>query len=294
MTLYRLLTAILILTGSIVEANEDSPSMPTVYIQPALFDGSGRPSDPLLRLLEATGVSHDGSQADIVTATQKCWLRPRGTERWQLEDHPALNREQIVELLRQLGSVDAVQPTKSHYRYGIVHGGGVDSVRSRIDFLVSLWNEGVRFDYIVFLTASRPLDPRIEGVAQLRLEGSDLPIPTTEAEMMRLVFSQTDVPEGMKALPLQVIDVPMLPNGQGGIRRANTQDTILAWLATDPAPGSAVVVSNQPFIGYQDAVWRTLVPESLEADTVGPAAGSNVLVAVYLDNLARWIYQNAL
>ena len=77
----------------------------------------------------------------------------------------------------------------------------------------------------------------------------------------------------------------------GTISRANTEDTLRHWLTTDPIPGTCLAVSSQPFVGYQHSVARTVLPVNFEIETVGDISAEDEPLAVYLDTVARWLYQ---
>jgi hypothetical protein len=81
----------------------------------------------------------------------------------------------------------------------------------------------------------------------------------------------------------------------GTLRRPNTQDTIDEWLRSyNPQPGSILALSNQPYIGYQDAVLRKALPKTFDVETVGNACSNNTKSTVIIDSLARWIYNEHL
>lgn len=258
----------------------------------------------LLEILEMTGVKHDGTLASIVDATQKAWLRPAGVERWQMGDTYEELAPKIAPLFNKLGILTEVRPTKKEYDYGVILGALVSRVRQRLASALQTWKEGVRFKKLVFLVGARPLDPEKESERDLyNATNKFLPIkagwtrpevaPTTETEMARMVFDQAALPEDFKdAVTVQFIDTPMqkLPNGE--FRRPNTGDTVTQWLDDkDTTPGSVLAFSNQPYVDYQDAVLRTLLPESFAVETVGAQGSGNEPVGVVLDNLARWLYQ---
>jgi hypothetical protein len=76
------------------------------------------------------------------------------------------------------------------------------------------------------------------------------------------------------------------------MRRATTGDTIIDWLATSPAHGDCLFISNQPYVGYQDSVMRTYIPHSFGSlETCGPQASNTTRNSDILDDLARFLYQ---
>ncbi|HSW74224.1 MAG TPA: hypothetical protein VLG71_03635, partial [Candidatus Limnocylindria bacterium] len=178
----------------------------------------------------------------------------------------------------------------------------ITRVRTRLAYLIKLWNQGIRFDTLVFHGSQRPRDPQVEP-ERILLNNNvpDLPInaawqfsgslPATEYDMIRMVIEQTEFPAAMVAIPKIVIDCPMLPTANGSLVRPTTGDVVTAWLATKPQPGSCLCISNQPYVGYQDAVVATLVPSTFTTETVGPVLEQPEKIAVVLDSVARWLYQ---
>lgn len=77
----------------------------------------------------------------------------------------------------------------------------------------------------------------------------------------------------------------------GSIRRPNTADTIMSWLTTNPEPGSLLVFANQPYVGYFEAVFNTFLLDSFSTEVIGGEASEGAPLALFLDNLARWLYQ---
>jgi hypothetical protein len=267
-----------------------------------LLDNQGKPSALLLRLLHELEINHDGTLASIVSATQKAWLRPAGKERWEMEMSFEDKRSQLIPLFEQLGFVCEVVPRYDHYDYVLVLGALAERVRTRLAYLKHLWENGVKFDSIVFLGGSRPLQPDLESSEiLLNRYHAELPasstwqfdgvLPTTELEMMRFIFEQADLPDQWKTLPLVWVDAPMIQTPEGKLRRPNTEDTIKTWLKQQPKPGRCLVISNQPYVYYQDAVVRTHLSGDFTIDSVGKSAEAGYAVSLYLDTIARTLYQ---
>lgn len=235
-------------------------------------------ADPLLDLLTLMNVPHNGTHESIVAETQARWIRPAGKELWQIPDLPE-KKEKIIEYADQLGFIQERLPSKQRYNYGIVMGATVFTIQKRLQFLVQLWKRGTRFDKIVFLTGERPLDPVIESLAD---------VCKTESQAAHYIWEHMEIPPKMRALPITFIDHPM----KGSVR-PSTADTVGAWVKTEPAPGSCLLISNQPYCLYQDAVSRKLFPQPFDIETVGEEASLKSLnAAVILDTIARYLYNN--
>ncbi len=165
-----------------------------------------------------------------------------------------------------------------------------------------LWEKGIRFEKLVVLTGQRPLDKTLES-SQLLLDTThptlhfkqgkqlNVKLPSTEIGMINYTFNHIKMPKTWEAIPFVYVDTPMQKTENGILRRPNTQDTINEWLTRyNPKPGSILALSNQPFVGYQDAVLRKYLPPNFVIDTVGDVDWEDEGVATILDSLTRWIY----
>lgn len=240
-------------------------------------------SEPLLKLLQVMEVTHDGTLSSIVSATQKSWLRPAGTERWHIEnDLTDEKKEKLFPLAAQLGFINEMIPSSKDYAYCLILGGTSGRMEKRLKYAAKLWKEGIHFNQIVFLVGARPLDPDVDLWAD---------ICKTEIEAAHYIWEHADLPKGFKELPIVFVDVPMIPTEKGQ-RRPTTGDTVIAWLALHPKPGKCLGISNQPYCLYQEAVIRSYLPKSIDYETAGEATNIKHLNGFnLLDSIARWLYQ---
>lgn len=219
------------------------------------------PQEELYRVFD---IPSSAPQEEILETIQRLWMQ-QGKERWQFENKYEELRPQIWPLFQQIGMVDAIRPTKSHYETVLVFGSLLTTFQNRFDYLIDC---GISFDQVIFLTGERPL---------LDSEKEKLPGLHTESEMVRWVYQQSPL---SKEIPALFIEVPMK-----GDRRPNTLDTIHAWLQTDPHPQTCLAISSQPYVHYQEAILARFVPFPIE--TVGYSVKGNPTVALMLDTLAR-------
>lgn len=77
----------------------------------------------------------------------------------------------------------------------------------------------------------------------------------------------------------------------GQICRLTTDDTVQAWLQENPVVSKNLIVSAQPFIRRQTQIFETIFTDSFEFVPSGPCAEENLSIALYLDELARALYQ---
>lgn len=272
-----------------------------------LFDEHFQPRAKLIDLLTLTGMEAlNASEQTIVHINN--WAQAhllRQGERWQSQAtqfEPL--KHKIQPLLSDLKFIDASLPHFDTYQGALVHGGLLSRVRLRLGFLVEQWEKGVRFSDLYFLSGARPLDAQKES-EELLLHEKDAPLqikkdwtqpkklPQTECEMMQLVWEQSEIPEAMREhVQVHFICAPMkkdLKNDK--LVRPTTDDTIKQWLKEKPAFGHYLAVTNAPYTNRQDAVLRALAPKGYAFETIGSGASQNEKMAIYLDELARYIFQ---
>jgi len=268
-----------------------------------MLDKNGAPTGHLQELLQLFGLPHEGTLESVVDVTQKAWLRRPGSEIWEISEMHEDKRDAVMPIFEKLDCLKEVSPARPRYDYAVVFGALVTRVRSRFAFLVEQWKRGIRFDEIVFLGGARPLDPELESTERLLDQNNGSlqfkkdwqligELPKTEYEMMKMVFDQADLPEDfLEHVRITFVDAPMRTRPDGTLGRPNTGDTVRTWLEMNPQPGTCLFSSNQPYVGYQDSVARTLMPKTFAIETVGAKASDGLLVAAYLDCITRWLYQ---
>jgi hypothetical protein len=225
--------------------------------------------------------------ADIISETQKRWLRKPGQERWELAELPPEQRLFVLNWAEEQGLFAPWKPACEKYDKALILGATTSHMQIRLDYLKELWLQGTRFNEIVWLTGDRPLDKRVDGLIDRC---------NNESEAAHILWEEAHLPVEMRNLSAVFIAVPMKIEGSSS-KRPNTEDTIIAWLKTNPQPCTALFVSDQPFCGYQFAVIKTCLPASFQFDLVGQGVDSTshpAAAAIILDSVARWIYQENL
>lgn len=272
----------------------------TPFSHTVLITADKKPTPALLALLSLCDIHHDGSLTTIIEATQKeqpvGFLRPKDKERWQITSYVTAKADAIRHQCDLLAMLQEIKPLHHQYDYIVVFGGSIHGIRMRLAFLKKLWEEGVRSQKIIILTGQRFLDPAIESEAILTDKNNGLlPItstwsmkdyPKTETDMIRMVLEQSIVPQDWHSIPIIYIDTP----APLGSMRPNTGDTIQYWLTTQPIPGSLLAISEQPLIGYQDAVLRRFLPKSFIIETVGSAIVPDTKPELLIGTVGWWLY----
>ena len=245
-----------------------------------------RKIDPaaLSQLVSALNMSED---ANIVEATQKNWLRKPNQERCEVAELSQEQRCFVLDWATKQGLFAPWKPFYKTYDKALILGATTSRMQMRLDYLKTLWEEGIRFSEIVWLTGDRPLDQRVDGLIDRC---------SNESQAARLLWEEANLPEEMRILPVVFVAVPMKRDG-AALKRPNTEDTIIAWLKIAPEPCTALFVSDQPFCGYQFAVIKANLPNAFLFDLVGQGVNATshpAAAAITLDSIARWIYQESL
>ncbi len=270
-----------------------------------LFDENYQPRAKLLQLLELVGIGplnrSEKAILQINSWAQKNLLRQG--ERWEQQTNKfeAL-KSKIKPLLRDLGFIDASSSHFTEYQGAIVHGALLKTVRLRLHYLVEQWKQGIRFSHLYFLSGERPLEEQKENedlfmqdisIKIRKDESVPIQFPKTECEMIRLVWDQSEIPEEMRReVQVYFINAPMKKDPKSEkLLRPTTHDTVQYWLKTKPLYGRYLAVTNAPYTHRQDLVIRSLAPDNYEFDTIGTEASEQEKVAIFLDELARVIFQ---
>lgn len=254
-------------------------------LRTAVIDNKKKPSTPLQHLLKELNIIHNDTLTGIVFETQKKWLRPKNKERGQLKDALFTKKEVCLPLFKNLGMLDQVYPSYAEYDYALILGAEVAAwAFQRLHYCAQLLDQKkISFKHLVILACQRPVNNK-----QKELKESCL---STEADLMTFLLKKTGLEEKTTDLPTTFLDMPMKKGKESHPVPPNTRDTVEHWLAQKPKPGKCLVFSNQPFVGYQDAVLQATVPQGFTVDTVGLAPEEEVNVSLYLDTLARWLYE---
>ena len=245
-------------------------------------------------LLDELEIPHQANMKSLVSASQ-LWRRDPGQDRWEL---PALylsksSEKRITKLLDEIGLTTVIAPARKKYDYALLLGSTVPDMKQRLDCLEHWWNQGVRFNRLIFLVGQRPLYPNVDNLQSLEgqsdhFTNKKLGSPFTETEAAMMLHQLMPMPASMKAVPVEFIDTPR--NWIDGLwHRPNTRDTVKHWLKTSPKQGSAIVISSQPSGLYQQEVVRQELPE-FEIDLIANPKKSPTSLSVCLDALALWLY----
>jgi hypothetical protein len=208
--------------------------------------------------------------------TQEKWLRPSQKERWEIEELPLECTTKVLEWAKRAQLFEEWTPKLNHYDKAVILGATTPKMELRLKYLSELFEKGVTFDELVFLTADRPLDCRVDRFCDQC---------STENEAAKLIWKRADLPQKMKVIPVSFYSAPMI-----GLKRPGTKETIQVWVDQNLRPVTCLFISNQPHAIYQYAVIENNLPESYLFDVAAQIAEPKS-ASIILDMLARWIYE---
>ncbi len=218
----------------------------------------------------------------IIKITQEKWLRPADKERWDLEDSPRLiaQRDNIINLLKKLGFIDEVQPSFKTYESILLLGASDINLVERINYLEKIWKLGVRYKKCYLLTGGHVLKNSIHLTD----------IAKTDTDLILETYQQLshDWPHLLR----QVEVIPIIARSK--LSRPNTRDTLNTWLERREKATNLLVVSNQPFIPYQNLVTESVLKTLYPFETVGNQANSSMIISIMLDSVTRCLYEYSL
>ncbi len=226
----------------------------------------------LLTLMDVPDIPQD----ELISYLKEHWMQSK-KERWEMDIRSEEKKELALPLLRELGCIETLNATEQAYDYALVLGATGPVMQMRLDFLYTQHQNGVRFSQIVLLSGDRKLSPKRDG------EYEDL---ENETQLLCHLFANHPL---SKLVPHSVIDSKQQLLDDGTMRRPTTANTLIDWLETNPPPGKCLALSTQPFVGYQEAVARTVLPSTFSIEGIGPALNSPYPLAIYLDNFAKWL-----
>lgn len=262
----------------------------------------------LENILKICNVSHEGTLDSMVQATQREWigkLRPGDCERWEMNEGEKESLEKkrnaLMPWLHQTGVIAPLVPVQQYYTYAVLLGSTVRSFCSRLAYLLSLTQQGVTFDSVVALTGERSLLENETYTAfvdfckqfniPLKESHTYAEFPYDEGEMVRYIMNAVDLPSSWKDKVTIVYALAQYDAAGKKMRRATTVDTVKAWCAQDPKPGTILVISEQPYCLYQGEALKTYMPQEFDIETVGNEPKKETSIALYLDSIARYLYQ---
>lgn len=265
-----------------------------------LFETNGQPTETFAELLRVGGIVHDGTKAGIKDCLQRMW-RVKGKQTGDIPDLHAFRVNSVRPLLEELGFIGEQLPQRKEYVYVLLYGGYILGIRKRLLFAKKLWDLGVTFRHIVLLGGQRPRNNKKEAIEAFNTPYPSLPfrsnwhslrleqLPTTEAEIMQVVFDQTLLPSEWRQMPLTIVNAPLFPHREK--QDPSAEDTLHSWLETNPLPGTCLGISSQPFVRHVELMsqhWLGL--KGFEIDCVGYAAGDVLNVSAAFDAVAKYVY----
>jgi hypothetical protein len=264
---------------------------------------TGNLSSPMREVLEALNISLNLSASDTLKILQDRYGRKPNEERHQIKLNQDLEskKESLWPLFKKLDMVDTVMPPKQGYDAIVILGATIERMRDRLLFLLKMIQNGkiklnhkTRFfiaagdrDLFSYEDISKSSFPfRTGWISPIEAQK-----PKTEGEAAFFIMDQM-IPDKNLRKRFKVLIAPKrYDKDQKKWVRPHTGNTIEILLKDFKKPISVtfLFISNNPYIGYQDAVIaREFLDQSLEKNqvtTVGTKTSLKITVSNLLDNV---------
>ncbi len=193
-------------------------------------------------------------------------------------------RGDVLEVINNMGLLQAKNPSLKHYDYAICHGAFMEGVRFRLAQLIDQWNKGIRFDALVFLTGERTLrkGPGEKDDFSVLCNPEKSPYPfkpgwmpnpdakyETEYDMVKLVWEQAAIPEDMAKALADKVTIVNTPKGD--FPRPSMDSTHAYWLKEHkPKPGTIIAPSHPLIWCYQQLTSSYILGPKFPYETIAP------------------------
>lgn len=257
---------------------------------------TGRPSEPLRKILDLMNIPEGLSLKEIVERTQKEWLR--SGERAVAADSPELLAKQalILQYADELQMMRTIEPKQSIFSSVKVLGSKIATFEKRLkSALDRIGSRAISLDVLWILAGERKLDKdEVEQLQAMRYakemdeRGMMDHIAT---ERVAEYFIERDKHRNSDKCPNTfLLEVAKASKKEGAVR-ATTEDTLIECKRLDDSFGSSpkLLVSSQPFGLYQLLVSKLALPDEEEHDLLAVETSERRAI-IYLDTLARILY----
>lgn len=257
-----------------------------------VVDAEGRVHPLLRELAQVTGITDiPYDLPTFVTVTQQHWLRG-ACERWDVDPEKWIDRKSQIEvILEKIGVLKPSVPSQLiECDYLLVHGTEAQPFASRLKFAASLLRDQlVNPRKVIVLTGNRALIPREHDY--MRSLGAKLRSEAHEFNIACLLCEQDAYKASIGMRSMKIV----LARPEAEEKRATTVSTLRRWFNYESfEKGRVVAISSVPFIPYQDATLRLVLPLKVQTMTLGTYEDEPESLATCLDAVARWLYQENL
>ncbi|MEB3702293.1 hypothetical protein Bealeia1_01397 [Candidatus Bealeia paramacronuclearis] len=296
----------------------------TAVCEAKVLDEKGQPLPAIVEIFSVFNPQFGANPSldALNTYGQKTFLRPSKSERLSPEAlehyHKLLSpldkneQQKLLTFFNDIGDIEAIFPAQKSYDYILIMGSTVQSMRKRLMFLSQLIeDEKLKLNQdqqLIFLVGDRTLFS--SETKDVLLDPKPFPLkkgwvapkalPKNENDLAVYIWNQLELPNALRSLRSQN-PIVVKAEKRSNERRAQTDDTVKAWLEEfKVSPGSCLIISENPFIYYQELTMRVVFEKlnrtsGFTFEAVGPEnrQGQQELpinLGVLLDNLARVLF----
>lgn len=289
-TVLKVVVPIAIMSVSVYELNmqRNKPAYPPVYSN----GNMNKDIVALAKMQQPKAVLPPISSLTAWNTYLQCnFLRPANVDHQHMahmQQDP--NHTRMTPLFNALGMVKSINPSRNKYDHVFVFGGTPNHTKERFEFLAqNITSKKIDVPVnatVTYINGRRKIAS--SEVEEAKAMGVDCEYQHQCAELIWKVY--------YAGLPVK-LEVMTIDPPEG--RRANTDDTLMAFYGRIPADQAANVLgySNQPYGPYQgdtaNAVKERMKRFDLKVEVVAGASDKDVATITYLDSIARRVYTAA-
>lgn len=224
------------------------------------------PTDLLREIFKITEIKNVDDLESVISQTTSKWLRPRFMEKWHgyslLDKH---KKEELTKLIKGSDLSKERPPKQKHYSAAIIMGYSKERIQKRINYLIKLCEQGIVFDKIYFLGATRnfKISTEVGQSAPSNFSKKNVPIED--------LWDQTSKSELFKKIPIEIIKVHKIST-KFGATSEKLLKTVMERYKGETRGKKILIVADGRSAGSRASLSeRVLKPYGIEPETVWQA-----------------------
>ncbi len=225
------------------------------------------PTDLLREIFKITEIKNVEDLESVVSQTTSKWLRPRFMEKWHgyslLDKH---RKEELTKLIRASDLAKERPPLQKHYSAAIIMGYSKERVQKRINYLINLCEQGIVFDKIYLLGATRKFKISTE-VGQ-----SASPNFYKKGVSIEDLWDQASKSELFKKIPTEIIKIHKISTKFGATSEKLLKTVMERYNGETKGKKILIIADGRSAGSRASLAERALEPYEVELETVWQAS----------------------
>ncbi len=221
------------------------------------------PTDFLKEIFKITEIKNVDDLESAISQSSSKWLRPKFMEKWHgysfLDKH---KKEELTKLIKASDLAKERPPKQKHYNAAIIIGYTTERIQKRINYLIKLCEQGIVFDKIYLLSATRnfKISTEVGQSAVSSLSKKNIPIED--------LWDQASKSELFKEVPIEIIKIHKISNNFG-VTSEKLLKTVMERYNGETKGKKILLVADARSAGSKSSLAeKVLEPYEIELETV--------------------------